>query len=242
MTAQDLLWLIRRRWYLAVLGLLATVAVCLLIRPEVIYWGKVSLVLTPPVDPVLPKSLEEPPSSPVAAATILIRLVDGGYIEPKSSSADATLYGEGKRQAVTARIRDFGGQWGSLIPSPTIDIQAVDPERTVVTEGLAQQERALRGTLDKLQDDLQVAPSQRLVLSGEPVPTVVAQVTGSRVRALASSAFLGLVLTVAFVYWSERALRRWAGWAERRRRARGSATRQMLLQPANGTQCDPRIP
>lgn len=215
MTAYELWRVATRRWYVLLAGILATVALVLTARPETVYWATVELTVAGPVDPVAPKTLEDPPSDTVGAAIMLMTRVNGGQGPPRSASPDATLYGEGQRQAVSARLRDVGGQWVNSVSDPIIDVQAVDVTPEAVLTRLSTQEDELGRLLRNLQDELAVAGNQRVTLVASPTKTDVVQVTGSRTRAVGSSALLGVVLTFTVLYWVELVLRRrWASSKE----------------------------
>ncbi len=200
-----------RRWYVVLAGLVASVALVLTAKPEPVYWATVELTVAGPIDPLAPKTLEDPPSDTVEAAIMLMTRVNGGQAPPRSASPDATLYGEGQRQAVSARLRDVGGQWVTSVSDPIIDVQAVDVTPEAVLSRLDQQKDALGRLLKGLQDELAVAGNQRVTLVASPTTTDIHEVTGSRPRAVASSALLGVILTFTVLYWVEPLLRRrWA--------------------------------
>ncbi len=208
MIAADMLHLAARRWLILALGLAATFTLVYSSHPETVYWAKLPLNVTGPIDPVLPKTLEDTGGIQYAAATLLVRLVNGGYVEPKSSSADTTLYGEGKRRAVVARLRDVGDQWVTDVKDSVIEVQAVDASESAVLTRLAEEQGLLTSQLARLQDDLGVVPNQRIALKAPPTPTTVLEVTGSRARATVSTVIVGIVVTLALVYWSELVRRR----------------------------------
>lgn len=208
MTAWQLLGAARRRWFIVVVGLIVTAANVVMTKPESAYWATLAVKVLPPADEITPKTLEDTGSDPVAAAVMLVVLVNGGHQDPRSSSATATLYGEGKRRATVARIRDVGGQWGTQVREPIIDIQAVDASPGIVESRLREQMSILEEKLTQMQDMLRVTPSQRLRLALSSSEVNVWQVSGSRVRGLWSSVVIGAVLTMFVVYWVETLSRR----------------------------------
>lgn len=218
MTSRDFLRALRTHWYVVLLGVLVTVAAVRLTVPERVYWVAESVTVAQPVKVTVDTTLQDKPPTTVPAATVLMQLVNGGRVAPASNAADATLYGEGKRDAVSARLRDVGGQWGVAIPDPIIDIQVVGPTADGVARRLDGQVAMLRAQLTALQDRLDVAPSQRLVIETSDFPAPVAEVTGSRMRSTASTTVLGAVLTGAVIVGA-------AGRRRRRQRSRPSGER-----------------
>ncbi|MEO7061280.1 MAG: hypothetical protein ABI083_16285 [Lapillicoccus sp.] len=185
--------------------------------PETLYWASTQLTVVRPQTEVKPLTLEDVPPDAVPAAAMLMQLVNQGKTPPKSTSPDATLYGEGKRNTVEAKLRDVGGQWGSQVPNPVIDIQVVNDNEAHVQQQLDSESALLSSRLKELQDVLAVVPSQRMTLE-PPVPSRVMTVTGSKSRSWGSSLLIGLFGTSAAVYWVERLLRtRSVGRSSRRR-------------------------
>lgn len=211
MTGWDLAKAMWRRWPVVLIGLALTFAALRFDKPEVVYWAEASVTVVAPPNPVGPKTLEDVGGEPIPAASMLIQLINAGRFGPKSVSPDATLYGEGKRSAVSARLHDAGGQWGSRVDNPIIDIQAVDDDDDKVKSRIEAEQARLRQQLDDLQNQLGVVASQRLSIYVPPTPVNVWEVTGSRARASASTLLLGMFLTVGSVYEIERRRRRPAG-------------------------------
>lgn len=192
-----------RRWYVVLIGIAVTVAATKWSTPEVVYWAEVTVTVVQPSQPREPKTLENVSSDPVAAATMLVEMVNRGHPTMRSVSPDATLYGEGKRETVQAALRDEGGQWASRVQEPIIQVQAVSHDPNRVRSQLSEQTGAVRGYLEELQDTLAVASPQRLTLTVEPEDAAVGAVTGSGSRAMGVTLIVGLGLTLIFTYWFE---------------------------------------
>ncbi len=203
MTALGLARAMGRRWYVVALGIALTVVAAMAARPEVVYWAELKVTVVQPLGPREPRTLENVGSDPIAAATMLMEMVNKGRTSQRSALPDATLYGEGKREAVQAALHDVGGQWVSQVREPVIDVQAVSHDAREVLTRLSGQVEDLSKYLATLQDTLEVVPSQRLTLRAGPAETTVRTVTGSRVRAVGSTLLIGLGLTVGAVYWLE---------------------------------------
>jgi len=231
-TAYELVRVARRRPVSLMAGLIATLALVLTAHPEPVYWATMELRVVAPAAPGAPKTLEDPDSDPIiAATTMLTSLVNGGHVQPKSASPNTTLYGEGYRQAVSARLRDKGGQWGSSVRDAIIDVQAVDSNPSAVRISLEKQSAELTRLLSQLQDDLDVAQSQRIMVIAPSTDADVLEVGGSRVRAMASSLLIGLAVTLTSIYWIEILARRRAARLMPQRRALSTASPRQRSVP-----------
>ena len=193
-----------RRWYIVVLGLVFTLLLVHQSVPETVYWASGQVTVVRPRDELKPLTLEDAPPDAVAAATMLMQVVNRGHTGARSVSPDATLYGEGKRDTTEAKLREGGGQWASQVVDPVIDIQVVEDNPAAVTTQLTREVADLSKQLIQLQDSLGVVQSQRLTLVTPVVPPEVAAITGSKSRSAGVSVVAGLLLTIAGVYWSER--------------------------------------
>lgn len=215
MTARGLLAVCLRRWVVVVLGVSVSVAlVGLLAKPERVYWTRVTAtVVTAPSDSASPTGGEGPsllnqPAEALSMATLLAVRVNGGINQRRSASPDATLYGEGYRQAVSARVRNTGGQWTSSVSDPVIDVEVVDltPERVRTT--MIAQTDMLAAELGQLQEDLRVPQAQRMILDLSPTAPRVEVITSSQTRAWFAASAFGLGVTLSFTYFLDRALTR----------------------------------
>lgn len=207
MTTREFLRLARHRWYVVLLGLAATAGLVTTSAPETVFWTSTSVTVVQPVAPHQPLTLDDLGNGAVPAAVVLMQLVNQGHEGPHSADIDTTIYGEGKRNTVEARLRDLGGQWESQVPNPVIDIQVVADDPDTVSRRVDEEYTLLSQELVSLQDRLHVAPAQRLSLQRSSVPLSVTAVGGSHSRSLGASVLLGLFLTVAAVWWSERVVR-----------------------------------
>lgn len=194
-TSRRFLQLVRRFWLVVAIGVAVAGLLALRTASETVFWVKQSVTVAQPAEPTTPKTLEDLPSTAVPAATVLMQIVNGNHSTPRSNAPDATLYGEGKRDAVSARLRDVGGQWGSVIPNPIIDIQVVGPTPEGVSAQLTAETDRIATALATLQQRLHVDPTRQLVIQPPQVGPSVVEVSGSRTRARAATVAIVLLAT-----------------------------------------------
>ncbi len=205
MTSRRFLSLAQQHWYVVVLGLLVALGAVLATTPERVYWTSEALTVVQPQTTTADTSLEDTPPTAVPAATVLMRLVNDGKVSPRSNSADATLYGEGARRAVSAKIRDVGGQWATAIPNPIIDVQVVEASPAAVRTRLDAETAKLREAVSALQRRLHVQPSQQLIIESPQFAAPVVEVSGSKIRAVGSGIVIVLLATAGLIFWLDRA-------------------------------------
>lgn len=143
------------------------------------------------------RTLEDSGEDPLILASVLAAAVAGPDAPPRGASPDATLYGEGKRRAISARVRDEGGQWQKSIREPILILEVVDSSAEAAHSRLqGLQDHSIR-TLTRLQDELDVNPTQRASLSFTPADPEILNIRGNRSRVLVGvAAFLLVFLYV----------------------------------------------
>ena len=211
MTTMDLLRLVLRRWYLMVLGCVASVLVLhqsLHVPP--VYFAQVKVVLLPPRDDLFPNYLEDPRFDMTPLAGVIVSDYNKGVRPPLLASSDTTLYGEGLRNAVQVRLANDGTQWLPIYSRPNIDVQVVGAQPAPVAAQAAEVGSELTALLQQRQDELGISSAMRVGALISPQEPVVVQIGGSRVRTLGSVALLGGALTAIAVVQFDRwvALRR----------------------------------
>lgn len=204
MTVADYLRICLRRWPVVLLGLLVTAGLVISQKSETVYWSRVTAMVMTPVSQTASLTLENQGRDAVATATLLATRVNGGTSAPRSASADATLYGEGYRQATSARVRNYGSQWRPQFRDALIDVEVVARSPTAVQAEMSRQVSGLTAQLTSLQDTLAVPEAQRLTLSVAPAQPVVAEVSSSRLRAMLAFLAFGIGMTIAATYWFDR--------------------------------------
>lgn len=209
MTSRELAKLILRRWYLVLVGLVATIAILwpTTHRPGV-YWTQVEAVVLPPTFDRFPNRYEDPQYSLSALAGVIVTDFNGGDAPLQTASSGATLYGEGVREGSQVRMLNLGTQWNPLYDLPRIDVQVVGDDSVAVAEQANQITTRLADLLAQRQRDLNVDPALTATMTTSPSEPSVYYITGSRTRAMAAGGIVGLVLTISAVYALEKFLTR----------------------------------
>ena len=197
-------------------GLIGTAVVLIHAHPQTVYWtNQVVTLETPAAFDAQPKRLGQVSSDPIPTAEILAALVNEHRTLQRSRNSDATLYGEGFYNTSNARIVSAGSQWVVSVREPKIQVETDGPNPAAV---LLQQRRELssiNASLIQLQDRFSVGVKQRITATASPEVPEMVEISGSRSRPMAAIALIGVIVTLAAVYFAER-------W--RRRRLAGNAT------------------
>lgn len=200
----------RRRWYLALLVLVLTVAAMAVLRPQPVYWTRVDVVFLPPARPG--NALEGDNESLVFFAAAVERELAGGPQPVVLSSPDARLYGAGVDEGYSTTLARTGGQWQSSFDQPVLTVQVVmrtpeEAETRVVelldaVDALAVQRQAEAG----------VDTPDQIRTQRSPDHPQITRVVGSATRALAGIGALGLAVAAAVLaldgrWWRRRGAR-----------------------------------
>lgn len=194
-----LLKTLRRQWIVALVGAIATVgAVSFAIQDESVYWTRTNIVFLAPSSERYPNSLQTRSEALVVTAGIVASRINGPGISPKYASTDATLVGIPQRgQAFWLRLPDSGGQWSRHFAEQILLLDVVGDSPEEVAQIEAEVVAHAREELWSLQRAHDVDPRDEISITVAPDPPVIAQISGSRVRAAAMTAALGLAATFA---------------------------------------------
>ncbi|MEL4505650.1 hypothetical protein AAEX63_11445 [Luteococcus sp. H138] len=201
MTSVEFLKLCVRRWYVLALGLAITAAVTLLATgPNTVYYTRTTVnVLAPDRGKVRIVGFHSADS--IAIAHLLAARVNNGVHTPLASDPDATLYSLGIRRGTHAQVRNIGGQWLSQVEEPVVDVQVVDPDRSMVEKNLGEQVANLQAELTAVEKQLKVPDGENIELQMNPEHPVIHEIVTPRSRAQAGYGLGGLALSL------------WAAWA-----------------------------
>ncbi|GAB3772281.1 hypothetical protein FB382_002925 [Nocardioides ginsengisegetis] len=213
MTTWDVMRALGRLWFVtfSLLVLVAMAVVHVETRPG-IYWAqsKVQFFVS---TASAPNRLERSDPDLVATAGLVERLVTGAVRESPSAGS-VTLPGQGVRHGSAVVLPNTGGQWASNFSSSVLYIEAVGPSVSDVRKQIEERVRAIVSTLRTLQVGAGVDERNMITVAATPRHPDV-QYRGIRTRrAVASSAVLGIGITIFLTVSLDR-------WLSRRRRLVG---------------------
>lgn len=212
MTATDVLGAIRRRWYVAVAGLLVVALACVgAQRAQGVFWTQVDVVFLVPQSARNPNSLEVTSQSLISTAGVVALRVNDGKKSSALSSSSVSLVGEGIRDGHSVRLPNAGGQWADNYTRPVLDVQVVGPSREAVHAELNVLLEQIQSTLDELQVSGGADEFNRITTQYAPTSPVVYFISTQAKRAMMAILLLGFLLTLAAVVGVDRIAMRSTG-------------------------------
>lgn len=209
MTLWDLTLALFRRWPVLLVGALVTCSFGLLaIRDNGVYWTRTQVILLSPKS-WYPNRLQASPWEVTTATGAVVRRVVGDGKTIKYASPEVTMIGTSNvRDGVWIRQEDDGGQWSIGLTSPVIIVEAVAPTAERANELRQAAINQIAHTLQQMQKEWGADPNLLIASTEAPASAVTYYVSGSRVRALAMTAVLGIGLTVGAILILESRARR----------------------------------
>ncbi|QIX27853.1 hypothetical protein ncot_15590 [Nocardioides sp. JQ2195] len=198
MTTAECLIVLRRRWYLALGGLVVTAFLTFLLvgRPGV-YTSRVDVALVAPrsAEQVTDTTLVDQSESLIATAGLVERLVNANTETSAATSQEVSLASTGVRDGTLVKLPNSGGQWDYNFTAPMLSVQVVGPD---ADEVLVHRESAVRDIKRELRR-IQVGtdPDQRITTQEIPVQAPVTYVTGHVSRVVVGGLLTGGLLTLA---------------------------------------------
>lgn len=199
MTLVQALRALGRRWYVVLVGVLLTAgAATTAAQVDGVYTARTAVTLMPPTGwAVAGNSFTDSAASLVGFAKLVEETLTDGEGGQVFAAAGTPLYGGGARSGELVYVPNFGGQWAPNFNQPAIMIDVVGSSRQEVDDRV----RVLAGRIDAVvaerQDEMAVAPDQRISTYANPAVPEVAYAGPSRMRALAGITLLGAALSVA---------------------------------------------
>lgn len=216
MAAWDVLSACARRWYVVLVGLMATGTVLgALAGLGGVASAQAEVVFLAPPTPANPNRLASAATGVVATAGLVERLVNQGVAAPATSDS-VTLLGRGVRDGSSVVLPDSGGQWAQNFERPVLVVQVTGPAPDAVNARLLGRVAEVERVLQNVQADQGVRPRHRITSSVVPAEPRVQLEQGYRGRALGTALLLGLALTTVAAVTLDRVLR-----GRQRRRGRG---------------------
>jgi hypothetical protein len=196
MTTSDVAGAILRRWYVAVLVLLCTVAAGFHVaEADGVYLSRVSVRFLAPAG-TQDNAFVSSSASLVATAGLVERSLRANPHLAATASPTITLADRGLRREVVVTLPDAGGQFTHLFREPVLDVQSVAPRAQDATTSRDGAVREIREELRSLQERQGVPGRDRIVTKVIAPAGTVAYVHGHRSRALAAVLALGVGLTL----------------------------------------------
>lgn len=192
MTTNELVHILRRRWYVVALGvaLLMGAVHHVATRPGV-YWTQVDVVFLAPKSVRYPNVIEQTSQSVIAMAGLIEHEVNKGLKEPATASASTTLAGVGVRDGYSVRLPNSGGQWASNFDRPVVDVQVIGPSESGVRARLATLAGEVERTLAARQEADGIPPLNRITASSTPTAAPVFYLNGNPKKAILVTLLLG---------------------------------------------------
>jgi hypothetical protein len=207
MTANQLIRVLLRRWYvLVVFAVLVVLAVSLIPRTPGVYTSQVDMVFLPPSTL---NRLQDQVEGSVQFAAIVDREFNGNRGNAPIPLQTATLYGEGIRRGYTVTLHNDGGQWTNNFDRPDLSIEVVDSSPERVNTEITRLTRRISALSSSLQDAQNVAPADRIGVIESPSTAQVTYIAASTTRAAAATLALGVILAMLVTVLFDRIAERW---------------------------------
>lgn len=193
MTVWQLMDTFRRRWYAAIPGaiMMLAVAVYVVTLPGV-YHEQVDVVfLAPQPDPRV-NQFQAVSESLIDTAALVERAIDGPGGGAAPVSDQVSLLGEGVREGYSVRLPNEGGQWANNFSRPVLSVQATGSSPADVAATIDRIVARINAELLARQRADQVPESKLIRTKLSPPSSDIRFDKGSRSRALAATAVLGL--------------------------------------------------
>lgn len=197
MTSAQLLALLRRRWYVVVVGALFTMASALAIRSsEGVYETRVDVMFLIPQSARYPNNIQHSSSGVIAMAGLVESVLNGTRELPAASSSGVTMSGRGLTLGSTITLPDTGGQWANNFSKPVLTVEVVGPSEDWVRAEVDRQVARIRQEVSSWQSADNVRKSDLITVTQSPLTPNVAYMSGHALLALAAISGLGIWFTV----------------------------------------------
>jgi hypothetical protein len=198
--------IVRRRWVVAVLGVVATLAGSYVaVSSPGVYYEEAIVVFIAPQTIGDPSAFRLGLSSLVSSAGLVGRQVDKGSGGPLVLSPKASIVDMGIRDGAWVRLPNEGGQWRTNFDREELDVQAVGESPADVQARMTATLARIRTALREGQLAAGAPPGQLITVAVTPQAIPVTYRKGSTARAGVASLGLGLGLTAALVLMVDRA-------------------------------------
>jgi hypothetical protein len=224
-TIADFLRVALRRWYVIVAGALVTVAACWALvgnASSQVFYSRMEIRFVEVGSSASERFFNSGSQAIVPFVAAVERVVNEGKVAPPFNSRDSTIPGVGVRRGTKVAMPNYGTQWVSSYPVPTLVVEVVDDSPARVVAGHEKALAEIRGTVEELQDQEEVPAEVRVVVVEPASAPSVSSVGAPRrelLRALVAAVVVGAGITASVaVEWD-----RLAGRRDRRTRGAGAA-------------------
>lgn len=201
MTLADVLRAALRRWPLVLVGLVVTAGVMVFgTSATPVYHSRTEVVFLAPVSARYPNELVTQTESLIVTAGAVARRVNGAespVIYGSSLANPVGAPGNGEKTWIT--LTNIGTQWVPVFDDQILLVDAIGDTPEEATERTQAAERKIRDALQELQVEQNVDPAAYITTRLSPAEPLVAEVKGSRVRAMGMTAVIGGLLTLGAV-------------------------------------------
>jgi hypothetical protein len=200
---------VRRRWWVAMLGIVLTAAGGLLVQHAPgVYYQQVDVVFLWPQPPQNQENTFQYGSKTLIQTAGVVARAVGGREGATTASETATLVGQGIKHGWSVRLPNSGGQWAFDFEQPVLSIEAVGASPAEVTATTAVALARVNRELTALQA-AEAVPRWLMIKTRMSPPTPLMQYgQGSRSRAVLMTLLVGTFLTLTSIRLVDRRLRR----------------------------------
>jgi hypothetical protein len=203
----DLWRVVRRRWWVLLLGMLITVTGCYAVqRTPGVYWAYTRVIFLPPVAPGQENPIAPDSSSLIPLAGIIQDEIYKGSPPLGSNGQDVTLVDQGVYDGWSVRLPNSGGQWATNYAEPVLIVQASGPSAQVVQTRMYDLFDEITRLVADHEDADGVSTTSRVDFTLSPAAVAVQYSNGHRSRALAIIVLVGVGLSLAACIVADRVL------------------------------------
>jgi len=172
------------------------------------------MLFVAPLSKVNPNGLEITPSSLIATAGVVSKMVDHSDSSTRVVSEGVDLVGEGIKHGYSVTVPNSGGQWANNFTQAVVDVQVVGSSEAEVRSTLKTLQARINAALATIQQTAKV--HKEYLVSTEPTPPIapIYRQHSSRIRIGFATLALGFGLTAAVVSAMRRRYRRGSHRAE----------------------------
>lgn len=194
MTVKDMIGLALRRWYVfAVAVACASLSIVALNSSNLVFVAQTEFVMVAPGASADFDAPGETRETLVAFADVVVRQLNADDPTEHLSSPSSSMFGNGIRHGVSARLSDSGTQWKSAFQSPVISVQVVDSS----DRGVQQQLDAISTRIVRITHDIQQSsgakPSSFIHAATDPTRIVISSFGPTRTSKIKAYAVLTAV-------------------------------------------------